>query len=86
MGRAWLGLGLRAAGSPCENCLVSGQGQILSYGRARALAQSPDVSASSPLSPQLQCFGLVLAGGWGEEEIYRTRLEDFLLGGGGEWR
>lgn len=51
LGRAWLGLGLRAAASPCENCLVSGQGQILSYGRARALAQSLEVSASSPLSP-----------------------------------
>lgn len=31
LGRAWLGLMLSAAGRLCENCLVAGQGQILSY-------------------------------------------------------
>lgn len=34
MGRAWLGLGLGQM-EVCENWLVSGLGQILSYGRER---------------------------------------------------
>lgn len=93
LGSAWLGLMLRAAGSPRENCLVSGLAQIPSYqmgggeGEPEHWHRAPEDSASSPPSPQLQAWRLGLIGGrgWGDQQQEARGLL-CGMGGRGRWR
>lgn len=93
LGRAWLGLVLRAAGVPVRTawCQVRVRVRVSSSATEgervgpRHWHRAPEVSASFSPSPQLQVWGLVFVGvwGWGDQQ---EEARGLLYGERGWWR